>query len=210
MAWRVLDIVPGAGGGPGAHRQTPPAAGASGRAFIATIDGRKRVRVLDRHRTDPWDGLSLPALRGQLDDAHAPPPGWVARHARPHPVRSDLLYRCATATSREGPVNPPSGSDGGEHVRTSIVLHYHGRPLAGAAAPPGYVEAEPLGTVEARTAADAKAQAARRWPDVPPRAFRTRTAPQAGRGLLAVALVRDAKQDARADPCRLHSRAPRP
>ena len=43
--------------------------------------------------------------------------------------------------------------------RTYVVLHYHGRPLAGSAPPPGYgyVEAEPLGTVEARTAADAKA-----------------------------------------------------
>lgn len=67
VAWRVIDVVPaGANGGAGVTWAVPPAAGATGRAFIAAVDGRKRVRVLDRHRTDPWDDLSLPTLRGQL------------------------------------------------------------------------------------------------------------------------------------------------
>lgn len=93
VAWRVLDVVPGGtNGGGGVTWAAAPAPGATGRAFIATVNGRKRVRVLDRHRTDPWDDVSLPALRDQLDDAHTPPPGWAARHARLHPVRSSVLY----------------------------------------------------------------------------------------------------------------------
>lgn len=106
---------------------------------------------------------------------------------------------------RPGSMTEPHASATRERaLRTYVVLHYHGRApsqiLAGAAPPRGdagrYAEAEPLGTVEAHTPAEARAEAARRWPDVPPRALRTRTARQAGPGPLAVALAKGAERDA--------------
>lgn len=62
--------------------------------------------------------------------------------------------------------------------------------------PPDEVLMDPLGTVEARTSADAYARAEARWADVPARAFRVRTARAAGVGALGVALARDVERDA--------------
>lgn len=54
---------------------------ATGRAFITrTTDGRKLVRVIDRHPADEWLDVRTATLATQLARAYIPPVGWVERH----------------------------------------------------------------------------------------------------------------------------------
>ena len=59
----------------------PPCDRATGRAFIRRdADGRKAVRVVDRHPADDWADVGKPALLAQLARAYVAPAGWVERH----------------------------------------------------------------------------------------------------------------------------------
>ena len=52
----------------------PPCDRATGRAFIRRdADGRKAVRVVDRHPADEWADVNKPALLAQLARAYVPP-----------------------------------------------------------------------------------------------------------------------------------------
>ena len=79
--WRVLDVAVRRTSNTLADFAVPPCARATGRAFIRKdADGRKVVRVVDRHPADDWADVGKPALFAQLARAYLPPVGWVERH----------------------------------------------------------------------------------------------------------------------------------
>lgn len=91
--------------------------------------------------------------------------------------------------SERRPPAQPASARATRPLRLHVALRYHGPPLAGSPPPPGYLEADPLGTVEVRSAAEAKTRAAARWSDLPPRAVRVCTARRTAAGWLAHALA---------------------